>query len=61
MSSALNSPAPLVSTIAVKKRASSTPCQPVFIVDPETASVDLNPDSVWMRRRTSLHWEDIIV
>jgi hypothetical protein len=37
-----------VSTIAVKKSASSIPCQPVFIVDPETASVDLNPDSVWV-------------
>jgi hypothetical protein len=42
MSSAVNSPVP-----AVKKSASSIPCQPVFIVDPDTASVDLNPDSVW--------------
>jgi serine/arginine repetitive matrix protein 2 len=47
MSSAVNSPAHRSPAPETKKNASPIPCQPIFIVDTETASVDLNSNSVW--------------
>jgi hypothetical protein len=49
MSSAVNSPIPSPPSVALKKSKPSIHFEPVFIVDPETASANVNSDShsVW--------------
>ena len=45
MSSTVNSPVPPAPSIASKKSNPSIHCEPVFIVDPDTASADMNSSS----------------